>query len=525
MGMRKKLITSFLAIGCALVYAQQGQNPQPHRPGNPPSQGRQLGAITNADVIKMVKAGLPDSAIVASIQSGQPRFDLSPDGLLALHQAGVSQRVLDVMMADGSAKPGTTASGNSDSSSGGSQIKSVKGTRSSQSLTGQLMRTKLQGASGPLDPGVMKSLQDQSAQAHNESAGLSTAAPNSVSGAGRSPTTSPLLLGNRSMPTQAAPSQTQASGMVGSVGTIGKLAHAPQPVSACRFSSQPSIATVSGKDKAVVFTPDPGHGANPANQYSIRGCNFGATQGHGEVHIYGAFINHGRQTNLNVNYWSDNLIVATFAPNFDNEYDIDNITLVVKADNGQEVQLAGNSFVAARETRALTTIPKGTFIKFDIHPGPESPFAHADSSFISPVASSNPLSRSITQFLTTARQQNWTAVLEHDMSIKNYPVNRYSWGVEIDFSKLHRGFVLDSDLQTVRVGYPDLDTGSIWVTDGGDCRFGDVAVEGALHAGMLRLRVQPMECDANGKVAWAHYALILSVTGPKGEKLDPWSGA
>jgi len=87
MGMRKKLITSFLAIGCALVYAQQGQNPQPHRPGNPPSQGRQLGAITNADVIKMVKAGLADSVIVASSQSGQPRFDLLPDGLLALHQA------------------------------------------------------------------------------------------------------------------------------------------------------------------------------------------------------------------------------------------------------------------------------------------------------------------------------------------------------------------------------------------------------------------------------------------------------
>ena len=520
--MRKNLITSFLTIGiCALAFAQQGQNPQPNRPGNPPSQrGTQPGGITNADVIKMVKAGLPDSAIVASIQSGQPRFDLSPDGLLALHQAGVSQHVLDVMMADGSAKPGATGSGNG-VSAGGSPSKSAKGTRS---LTGQLMRTKLQGASTSLDPGVMKSLQDQSAQAHNESAGLPAGAPNSASGSGRAPTTSPLLLGNRSMPAQAAPSQTQASGMVGSVGAMGKLTHAPQPISACRFSSQPSIVTVSGRPKAIVFTPDPGQGANPANQYSIRGCNFGTTQGRGDVHIYGAFINHGRQTNLTVNYWSDSLIVATFAPNFDNEYDIDNITLVVKADSGQEVQLEGNSFVAARETRALTTIPKGTFIKFDIHPGPESPFAHADSSFISPVASSNPLSKSITQFLTTARQQNWTAVLEHDMSIKNYPVNRYSWGVEIDFSKLHRGFALDSDLQTVRVGYPDLNTGSIWVTDGGDCKFGDVAIEGALHAGMLRLRVQPMECDGNGKVAWAHYALILSVTGPKGEKLDPWSG-
>jgi hypothetical protein len=36
--------------------------------------------------------------------------------------------------------------------------------------------------------------------------------------------------------------------------------------------------------------------------------------------------------------------------------------------------------------------------------------------------------------------------------------------------------------------------------------------------------VQPAECDNSGKFIYAYYGLQLSVTGPKGDLLDPWPG-
>ncbi|HSR06459.1 MAG TPA: hypothetical protein VLM42_04865 [Bryobacteraceae bacterium] len=55
--------------------------------------------MTNADVIKMTKAGLPESTIITTIQTRKSKFDVSPDGLIALHRAGVTQAEMDAMMA------------------------------------------------------------------------------------------------------------------------------------------------------------------------------------------------------------------------------------------------------------------------------------------------------------------------------------------------------------------------------------------------------------------------------------------
>jgi len=66
--------------------------------------------LTNADVIKMVKGGLPESVVISSIQSHQGKFDISPDGLIALHKAGVTQPEMDAIMAtsgNGSSGAGT----------------------------------------------------------------------------------------------------------------------------------------------------------------------------------------------------------------------------------------------------------------------------------------------------------------------------------------------------------------------------------------------------------------------------------
>ncbi len=56
-------------------------------------------ALNNDSVIKMVKAGLTDDAIVATINANPGAYDSSPDGLIALKQAGVSNKIIDAIVA------------------------------------------------------------------------------------------------------------------------------------------------------------------------------------------------------------------------------------------------------------------------------------------------------------------------------------------------------------------------------------------------------------------------------------------
>ena len=64
--------------------------------------------LTNAHVIAMVKASLDESIIIAKIRSSPKNFDLSPEGLIELKQAGVSNKIMEAMM--GGAPPSTEAS-------------------------------------------------------------------------------------------------------------------------------------------------------------------------------------------------------------------------------------------------------------------------------------------------------------------------------------------------------------------------------------------------------------------------------
>jgi hypothetical protein len=51
----------------------------------------------------MVKAGLTDDVIVATIDANPGAYDASPDGLIALKQAGVSNKVIDAIVAKSNA--------------------------------------------------------------------------------------------------------------------------------------------------------------------------------------------------------------------------------------------------------------------------------------------------------------------------------------------------------------------------------------------------------------------------------------
>ena len=55
------------------------------------------GTLTNSDVIKMVKAELSTTIIVSTIEASNASFDLTPAGLIALKQQGVSDELIQAM--------------------------------------------------------------------------------------------------------------------------------------------------------------------------------------------------------------------------------------------------------------------------------------------------------------------------------------------------------------------------------------------------------------------------------------------
>lgn len=64
--------------------------------------------LTNDSVIQMIKAGLPEAVVIAKIRSTATKFDLKTDSLVSLKKAGVSDKVLEAMVAAGSGSAPTT---------------------------------------------------------------------------------------------------------------------------------------------------------------------------------------------------------------------------------------------------------------------------------------------------------------------------------------------------------------------------------------------------------------------------------
>lgn len=62
-------------------------------------QAKQDGPLTNAEVIKLVKAGFKEKTIVLIIAARIPNFDLSPDRMIQLKRAGVSENIIVAMLA------------------------------------------------------------------------------------------------------------------------------------------------------------------------------------------------------------------------------------------------------------------------------------------------------------------------------------------------------------------------------------------------------------------------------------------
>lgn len=65
--------------------------------------------MTNDDVIKLVKAGLGEATVLQAIDAAEPAFDTSPDGLVKLKGAGVSDGVIQRLLTRRTAAPAPAA--------------------------------------------------------------------------------------------------------------------------------------------------------------------------------------------------------------------------------------------------------------------------------------------------------------------------------------------------------------------------------------------------------------------------------
>lgn len=85
---RLALFLTFAAVASGLGLAQQADRP-----------------LTNADLISMVESKLPESVIVSAIQARPGKFDTSSSGLIALHQAGLTENELNAVIMASKAGP------------------------------------------------------------------------------------------------------------------------------------------------------------------------------------------------------------------------------------------------------------------------------------------------------------------------------------------------------------------------------------------------------------------------------------
>src|SRR6266849_10816354 len=60
---------------------------------------KNLEPLTNASVIKLVRAGFKEKTVIAIIHSRPNRFDLDPDRLIEMKHNGVSENIILAMLA------------------------------------------------------------------------------------------------------------------------------------------------------------------------------------------------------------------------------------------------------------------------------------------------------------------------------------------------------------------------------------------------------------------------------------------
>jgi hypothetical protein len=94
-----RVIFALVAAGFLVGVSVSGQQAPSRTGAKSAGPAANVAAMTNADVVALVKAGFSDDLVVARIQKASNQaFDVSTDGMLSLKSSGVSQRLITVLL-------------------------------------------------------------------------------------------------------------------------------------------------------------------------------------------------------------------------------------------------------------------------------------------------------------------------------------------------------------------------------------------------------------------------------------------
>jgi hypothetical protein len=88
-------LAMFVVLAAVAAFSVQARAQGPQRGGEAP--------LTNGSVVKLVRAGFSEKAVIVIIRARPVNFDLSPERLIELKKSGVSEKVILAMIGRGGA--------------------------------------------------------------------------------------------------------------------------------------------------------------------------------------------------------------------------------------------------------------------------------------------------------------------------------------------------------------------------------------------------------------------------------------
>ena len=454
--------------------------------------------LTNADVLKMVKAGVPEAAIVSSIQSSPTKFDLSANAQLTLHRAGVSQKVLDAMMADRGAKRGIASRTIKLGPAKTGEI--VKNPRAAQADAAIIAVLDKQKQSGQLEASQM-------VRTAGRPVGMQAGPSQTMSATTANKATAPMAATMQRSSTPGTVPPGKGSDSPGnSVASLAPISQVQTTALICSTEPAMRILNVSGEFYPATFTPDAKY-----NFYTITGCSFGDPGPNSKVYIY--YQDIFRQ-DFQIQEWNENGIKLNLDPSLKGVLDQDNLTLVVQRNDGKQASKGGFKFYAARKMTLLGRIPQAAFSL--------NHFTLTNTTDLQ-VTYTSPSSPDVLPDVSGyTAEVSWECT---DCSANRDHPNFSHWapsGEDIyQFKNLQPGFVAT---QAAMVTVDESCQGTLHR----EGNFGLSWVEDDLHATWQGQTCQWSGCggfgqpDCFGQGPGSNYAVNVWVTGPRG--VDPWTG-
>ena len=303
-----------------------GRDPGPIQSPSNGTQGKPLSAktgaptLTNADVIGLLKGGVPESAIIHQINSSNKKFDFSSASCQALTQAKVSPKILDAM-GDGSVKPCYTGGVRSGGGNGADDLnpqpfppKSTTARRAAVVLSAPKQSQKITNPkASSLDAAIIAVLQKQRQAADAEATQMKLGIRPAIPSTGPSRTMSAgeqykYAAGVNSRATCSGSCRLPGSNPTSATNRYGALPQGLIPGLALQCGHDPRlrILSVSGGSGAATFTQD-----DKYNFYTVTGCSFGDVGPNSKAYIYYQGTFH---EDFQIEEWSDNWIKIHLDP-------------------------------------------------------------------------------------------------------------------------------------------------------------------------------------------------------------------